>query len=315
MRRDTLPLLVMGEMGGRSVVDAETRLLRVALDALAGALPGGVLAVLYDCLDQIEHFCREVSSPRAPDLPPQGFAFPTHLPSSTTWLATAERREQLLDRLDRHLAAGVGRAPEVARWFRLGDAIGGWEGATTASAAEGPLGHVVRLAQEIAASGTPWLPSIQRLASLVAGEGTPAPLLVRLVGLLPGELCRANPSRLDDDPHFLPKVIAWVTAGIEEDLATLVQEDAAVGRPTPRWDGARLWYRGEVVRKVRVGKAENVVAVLTAFEEASWPDTIPYPGEGDYQELHYTVRSLNKHLKALRFHADGTGRGIGWKLA
>jgi hypothetical protein len=89
--------------------------------------------------------------------------------------------------------------------------------------------------------------------------------------------------------------------------------------PKPSWvkerNGAwvgELRIGDRVVRKLRA-KAENVIAVLDAFEEKGWPDAIDDPSSQDnWQRRHETIRSLNQGLKVIRFHGDGTNRRIKW---
>jgi len=316
-----VPLVGSGDTW-KNTGTAVLRLLRLALDALDSAIPSGILPGLYDCLNQVEQFfsekslnpilfCLPTDVSGAPDL-----AFGTGALSLKSWGEAMERRTQLLERLDRLLAAGVGNSPKLARWFRLGETVGSWESAAlSASGGEDQLVRVLREAQEVTASNTLHLPTVQRLASLLAEEGSETPYLARLVGLLPDELRPESLSRLVDDPSWLEPAISWVTTAIEDDLRNLSREKSSRRPPKPKWDGSKLWYMGQVVRRVRVSKADNVVAVLNAFQEENWPNTVLYPNEADIQTLHYTVRSLNDGLKVLRFRADGTGRGIMWGLA
>lgn len=90
----------------------------------------------------------------------------------------------------------------------------------------------------------------------------------------------------------------------------------------PTWDSHRRELRvgGTVVKQFRVPAASQE-AVLAAFQEESWPDYIddPLPCVGDSvpkQRLHNAIKRLNdnqaNHL--IRFHGNGRGEGIGWKL-
>jgi hypothetical protein len=70
---------------------------------------------------------------------------------------------------------------------------------------------------------------------------------------------------------------------------------------------------GRIARIIRsLSIAKNIVSILDAFQRQNWPDRIasPFSDELTPQELHETVRSLNRGLQGLRFRCDGTGTGI-----
>lgn len=76
-----------------------------------------------------------------------------------------------------------------------------------------------------------------------------------------------------------------------------------------------LRWNGEVIRKVAVGRAKNVVAILDAFHESGWPERMDDPiPNGDDQRLRDSVKVLNRRLHKIRFYADGTGTGLYWKV-
>jgi hypothetical protein len=87
------------------------------------------------------------------------------------------------------------------------------------------------------------------------------------------------------------------------------------GKPVWNYKRSELSLNGEVIKRVtRPSVAANVIKVLDSFEAAGWPDRIDDPiVPGDWQKLNDTVKSLNKHLIRIRFHADGSGRGITWR--
>lgn len=60
--------------------------------------------------------------------------------------------------------------------------------------------------------------------------------------------------------------------------------------------------------------ADNVVAVLDAFQDNGWVERIedPLSDQPDGQTLRETIRSLNNGLERIRFVADGTSQGIRW---
>lgn len=95
-----------------------------------------------------------------------------------------------------------------------------------------------------------------------------------------------------------------------------------LGSPTPArpsWDrdALELKFGGEVVRRVsRANMAVNLIRLLDVFEEDGWPSRVddPLPGSPDAVRLHKAVRSLNRGLTRIRFHADGTGEGVRWEF-
>jgi hypothetical protein len=86
----------------------------------------------------------------------------------------------------------------------------------------------------------------------------------------------------------------------------------------PRWDGRRLYSRGEVVlEQVRV--APNQGRLLNAFEKVKWDEQIDVsPRDGvdglKEEQLRQTYSSLNKRLKAasLVFERTADGKGLRW---
>jgi hypothetical protein len=90
----------------------------------------------------------------------------------------------------------------------------------------------------------------------------------------------------------------------------------------PKWDARRRELRigGQLVKRYRVPAASQE-AVLSAFEEESWPAYIddPLPGVADgvpKQRLHNAIKRLNDHQTnyLIHFHGNGNGEGIGWAL-
>lgn len=104
------------------------------------------------------------------------------------------------------------------------------------------------------------------------------------------------------------------------DAASLEDE----GRRNDRANSARpqfdaitraLTFRGEVVRTY-TPRATNCLAVLQAFEEEGWPLRIddPLKGGKDAARLNLAVRSLNRELRRIRFHAGGDGESFEWRV-
>ncbi len=108
-------------------------------------------------------------------------------------------------------------------------------------------------------------------------------------------------------------------------LAVAVQSppdpaSAAAGRP--QWDPQRRVLRmGDQLVKCFRLTAPNQEAVLTAFEDAGWPQRIAnplseQPGQDSQNRLHDTIKGLNQHqtVRLLKFLGDGTGQGVLWDL-
>lgn len=89
----------------------------------------------------------------------------------------------------------------------------------------------------------------------------------------------------------------------------------------PHWkaDVRELHWNGEVVKRFRV-PSPNQEAVLTAFQEESWPPHIddplpPKPEVDPKRRLNDTIKNLNKrHVhRLIRFLGDGRGQGVRWE--
>jgi hypothetical protein len=80
-----------------------------------------------------------------------------------------------------------------------------------------------------------------------------------------------------------------------------------------------LWWRSRLVKRFW-HDAANQCLILLAFEEQAWPPRIDDPlprasGVNPKARLRETVKSLRRGQKPLllRFHTDGTGRGVRWE--
>ena len=90
----------------------------------------------------------------------------------------------------------------------------------------------------------------------------------------------------------------------------------------PSWDNTpgilTLKFGNQIARKVRP-IAINVIKVLDEFERWKWRSYIDYPladpkaPSKDPQRFHETIKSLNRGLSYIEFHADGTGKRITWR--
>ncbi len=73
----------------------------------------------------------------------------------------------------------------------------------------------------------------------------------------------------------------------------------------------------EVIRRVpRPTQAHRIVAILDAFQTNDWSARVDGPSREFLTgtDLHAAIRSLNQTLTKIRFHSDGTGTGISWKV-
>lgn len=96
-------------------------------------------------------------------------------------------------------------------------------------------------------------------------------------------------------------------------------DSTAAAVQTPRWDAGRrrLWW-GRTVVKVLDRESPGQMPVLAAFEEAGWPRRIDVTallraGGLRPRSVVYLVKNLNRGLRWLRFHADGTKHGVTWE--
>jgi hypothetical protein len=130
----------------------------------------------------------------------------------------------------------------------------------------------------------------------------------------------------DDDLFVVGKLIfaldTAIQEGVQESVLSKPKPSNVVQPPVdarPSWVKERsgawvgeLRIGDRVVRKLRA-KAPNVIAVLDAFEEKGWPEAIDDPtSQNDSQRRHETLRSLNQGLTVIKFHGDGTNKGIKW---
>lgn len=104
----------------------------------------------------------------------------------------------------------------------------------------------------------------------------------------------------------------WLLRELEESLSktavpVVIEWDCKLGE---------LRFNGELIRNVRTKMADNVVAVLDAFQDNGWVEQIedPLSDRPDGQTLRETIRSLNIGLERIRFFADGTSQGIRWHV-
>jgi hypothetical protein len=226
------------------------------------------------------------------------------------------------DRLGCLLKQGVTGLKSYAPWFRLGEALGRWvyddylDGPNEDVAFDG----VIRAAEQTLSAPQGNLAVVRGLAHLSAeeGSGAPASLRERTLANLPAELRPADWLGAEKNSWVFSRTVYRLSGSIADGLLTLPKRTEPPQQLKPHWDRAsgRLYYGGQQIRQVRMSKAENIVAVLDAFEAAGWPESIPDPSKHDQENLHYTIRSLNEGLRPalIRFRSDGSGRGFGWDV-
>jgi hypothetical protein len=96
-----------------------------------------------------------------------------------------------------------------------------------------------------------------------------------------------------------------------------VDEPVDGAQPTfPMWDedSGELRLNGKVIRRL-AGRAKNLRAILSTFQEEGWRLRVdnPLSGGANSRPLREAVRSLNEGLKAIRFRCDGKSSGILWE--
>ncbi len=74
-----------------------------------------------------------------------------------------------------------------------------------------------------------------------------------------------------------------------------------------------LLLNGQVIRKVRVMRFNNIPRILDAFAAAGWPRGIPDPLSAGQQTVHQALSSLNQGLKQIKFHSQCGGTFIYWQ--
>ena len=106
----------------------------------------------------------------------------------------------------------------------------------------------------------------------------------------------------------------WLDDSVADALALMLD---LTEPPKPKWISGelRLSYNGMVIRKVKSGS--DISDVLDAFEQARWVNPVTFPkleAVGVTKtKLNDLKDSLNNGLLRIKFHGDGTGRGLEWR--
>lgn len=108
-----------------------------------------------------------------------------------------------------------------------------------------------------------------------------------------------------DDPTY-----RWLL----REMGEAADEKATLDRP--HWQGSTgtLRWGRQVIRRIRVLKhPSNIQVILDAFQATGWSPRIKNPLSLGQQQLHQTLRSLNRELKGIRFHAQQGAKSIFWE--
>jgi hypothetical protein len=115
---------------------------------------------------------------------------------------------------------------------------------------------------------------------------------------------------------------AWAKAPPPDEIPGANGKSHPLASRKPRWDAARreLALGERMIKRFRV-PARNQELVLSAFQEANWPESIDDPLTGEFDidpktRLNDVVYRLNhKQLACLiRFHVNGRGGRVYWSL-
>jgi hypothetical protein len=91
-------------------------------------------------------------------------------------------------------------------------------------------------------------------------------------------------------------------------------ERLASGLPVWSSDTGDLTLDGQVCKHIQNRSQAKFTIILDVFEEENWPPRIDNPLPPN-MNLSESLRSLNKNLLHISFHADGSGEGILWRRA
>jgi hypothetical protein len=204
-------------------------------------------------------------------------------------------------------------------WFEFGWAFGSWwrlsADTTNPRSRARAVWPIVKAAGRLPPSEVRGQAALQALADLAAARrngATLRELVQRCWALWPPEYDESG------DGCGLTTIIMSLDEQVCHHLVRLPCSPVTPPEPSrPRWDAEQgvLLYEDQVVRKVRpFPVATNIIKVLQAFETAGWPRQVEDPVKMGQQALHETIRSLNKYLRIIRFHSDGTGERIRWEV-
>jgi hypothetical protein len=103
----------------------------------------------------------------------------------------------------------------------------------------------------------------------------------------------------------------WLRRELDLSDATPV---SAKDRPTWNPSAGELRLDGRLIRRIRVlRRPSNIQQIVDRFEAAGWPRRIKSPLKLGQQQLHQTLRYLNRSLKKIRFRAQEGAQAIIWE--
>lgn len=236
------------------------------------------------------------------------------------------------------LAESALAKPEVKAWCDLGVAVGEYHVQLTNLDAGQPLPKLDSIVSR-AASATTFqsLPVLQDMVNLAPDldKLSPREFLTKTVVPKDGAEQLGEPF----DAYVMLGLLFNLDNAIQDALqgiapqppaatAVSVVEEGVAGPLVPKWekDTGELRLGSTIARQV-ASQARNARAVLDAFEAQKWPARINNPvaapidhtrAEGPQRmanatRLNETIKTLNKDLEGIRFHADGTGTRITWE--
>jgi hypothetical protein len=232
---------------------------------------------------------------------------------------------------------------ELRPWYLLGAKIGEYHEALERlnSGSLPPLSVIVGAARSLSPESIQALPFLATLQDLTDNPNrlSPREFLTTVI--------EATGKSIDEETYKEDCWDKYVTSNLLFDLDWAIQkglqkasdlpvlpegsgsvsQNATVDQPRPDWDSqyGKLWLGTKLARKV-APQASRIRKLLDEFQAKGWPDLIRNPfmvghqGHPDPKRmrdpplLHSTIKSVNRRLKGMRFHADGTGTGIAWSL-
>jgi hypothetical protein len=151
-------------------------------------------------------------------------------------------------------------------------------------------------------------------------------LLGAVAGSEPYPALELGPYTSDRFREAITRVMAWCDARTQR-AATVSSSPAQTPPPEekakplpeekPKWDTTTrtLTFDGRELKRYKRHPADNQTRVLSEFESAGWPRSIPLPVRVD--QVRDTVRGLNKAVgegSPISFSSDGTGKSIRWDI-
>ena len=294
------------------------------------------LAGWEDLSDLVDDCLIELHSEISPNL----FAA---ISQTNSEIANSELRDDdrrmfhLLQKLQKQSAKGLDSTHPYGEWLRLGDALGSCRDRWCKPAeyrvkyqVKPDLGNVSACIRALPARDVRLLSTIRRLKELKLDRLTLDRFLEwwrqnyrEIIGrpYLPVPGIRDDPFR--DLAAVISRELLKLPVKRSAKRASGAREKSAASPSPrkPRWnrDESKLFFGKKLIKKIRrPSNAMNVIQVFDTFENQGWPSRIDDPltdeqGTRDQQRLHLTIRSLNRDLKLIRFHADGYGTGIIWQ--